>query len=81
MKSVPSQGSPQGPWETLEILGIFRDVLGILGILNQILKFLIKITCFFSFSSKNDGESSINFIKIPFLDPKRAKLVQSRLLS
>ena len=29
-----------------------------------------------SFSSKNDAESFINFIKIPFLDPKRAKLVK-----
>ena len=29
-----------------------------------------------SFSSKNDAESFRNFIKIPFLDPKRAKLVQ-----
>ena len=37
----------------------------------QILKFLIKITCFFSFSSKNDAESFRNFIKIQ-LDPKRA---------
>ena len=26
--------------------------------------------------NKNDAESSINFIKIPFWDPKRAKLVQ-----
>ena len=29
-----------------------------------------------SFSSKNDAESFRNFIKIQFLDPKRAKLVQ-----
>ena len=29
-----------------------------------------------SFSGKNDAESSINFVKIPFLDPKCAKLDQ-----
>ena len=30
----------------------------------------------FEFLRKNDAESSINFVKIPFLDPKRAKLDQ-----
>ena len=31
----------------------------------------------FEFSNKNDAESSINFVKIPFLNPKRAKLDQN----
>ena len=30
-----------------------------------------------SFSSKNDAESLGHFVKIPFLDPKRAKLTKS----
>ena len=41
------------------------------------MKFLIKITWFLSFSSKNDAESLCHFVKIQFLDPKRAKLDQN----
>ena len=37
---------------------------------------MVNITWFLSFSNKNDAESCINFVKIPFLDPKRAKLDQ-----
>ena len=37
----------------------------------------MKIMWFLNFSDKNDAESSINFVKIPFLDPKRAKLNQN----
>ena len=48
----------------------------IFGKICQILRFLIKITWFFSFSSKNDAESLCHFVKIPFLDLKRAKLDQ-----
>ena len=40
------------------------------------INFFVKITCFLSSSNKNDAELSLNFIKIQFLDPKRAKLVQ-----
>ena len=60
-------------------LCIFGDFLSIFRIFGQILGFLIKITWFLSFSSKNDAESSRNFMKILFLDPKRAKLVQKSL--
>ena len=56
---------------------IFKDFLGIFGIFGQILRFLIKITWFLSFSSKNDAESLCHFVKIPFLDQKRAKLDQN----
>ena len=65
--------SPQG---TLRKPRIFRDCCGIFGIFGRILRFLVKITCFLSFSGKNDAESSISFIKNLVLDPKRAKLVQ-----
>ena len=42
--------------------------------MNKIIMFC-KIRCFFSFCIKNHAESlsSIDFVKIPFLDPKRAK--------
>ena len=43
---------------------------GIFGILGQILRLLVKITWFLSFSGKNDAESLCHFVKIPFLDPK-----------
>ena len=43
---------------------------------NSIFRFLVKITWFLSFSSKNDAESLGYFVKIPFLDLKRAKLDQ-----
>ena len=59
------------------ILTYFPGFFGYLWIFNQILRFLMKITWFLSFSNKNDAESSINFVKIPFLDPKRAKLDQN----
>ena len=42
----------------------------------QILKFLIKITWFLSFSGKNDAESLWNFVKNLFLNPKHAKIHQ-----
>ena len=42
----------------------------------QILRFLIKITWFLSFSGKNDAESLCHFVKNLFLNPKRAKLDQ-----
>ena len=38
---------------------------------------MVKITWFLSFSGKNDAESLCHFVKIPFLDPKRAKLDQN----
>ena len=47
------------------------------GIFGQILRFLINIKSFLSFSNKNHAESSMNFVKIPFLDPKHAKLEQT----
>ena len=53
------------------------------GFWGYFLDFLSNITaqvnkiCFFSFSNKNHAESSIDFVKIPFLDPKRAKLDQN----
>ena len=53
----------------LRILNIFLDFC-------QLLRFLVKITWFLSFSGKNDAESLCHFVKIPFLDPKRAKLDQ-----
>ena len=53
-----------------------RDFWGMFGILGQILRFLVKITCFLSFSSKNHAESSGNFVKNLILNPKRAKLNQ-----
>ena len=58
-------GPQPGPGPQIEISFEF---------LLKYLRVFIKITCFFSFSNKNHAESSINFIKIPFLDPKRAKL-------
>ena len=59
---------------------MFKDLGGILGFLNQILKFWVKITCFLSFSSKNHAESSRNFVKNLILNPKRAKLNPKRAL-
>ena len=41
------------------------------------LRFLVKITWLLSFSGKNDAESFINFVKMSYLDPKRAKLDQN----
>ena len=38
---------------------------------------MVKIKWFLSFSGKNDAESLCHFVKIPFLDPKRAKLDQN----
>ena len=75
------QGStgPQGSLGIPRNLGffcIFWDFWGIFWIFGQILRFLVKIMWFLSFSSKNDAESLWNFVKIPFLDPKRAKLDQ-----
>ena len=49
----------------------------IFWIFDQILGLLIKITWILSFSSKNDAESLCHFVKIPFLDLKRAKLDQN----
>ena len=60
----------------LEFLLIFVNSWGIFGIFGQILRFLVKIMCFLSFSSKNDAESFRNFVKNLALDPKRAKLDQ-----
>ena len=57
---------------------IYLPILfGFGGIFNQKLRFLVKITWFLSFSNKNDAESLCHFVKIPFLDPKRAKLDQN----
>ena len=50
--------------------------MGIFGICGQILRFLIKIMCFLSFSSKNHTESSRNFIKNFVLNPKLPKFEQ-----
>ena len=41
------------------------------------LRFLIKITWFLSFSNKNDAESFRNFIKNQILNPKHAKFNQN----
>ena len=41
------------------------------------IRFFRKNNVFFSFSGKGHAESSINFVKITFLDPKRAKLDQN----
>ena len=65
-------GVPRKPW----IFYIFLDLGGIVRIFGKILGFWIKITCFVSFSSKNDAESFGNSIKILCLDQKRAKFVQ-----
>ena len=75
-----AQGGPRthrSPHRSLGIPRNFRDFSGIFGIFGQILRFLIKITWFLSFSNKNDAESSINLVKIPFLDPKCVKLDQN----
>ena len=61
------------PWSIL-CRKEFRDLWGIFGIWGQILRFFVKITWFLSFSGKNDAESLCHFVKIPFLDLKRAKL-------
>ena len=50
--------------------------LSIFWMFGQILMFLIKITWFLSFSYKNDAESLCYFVKILFLDLKRAKFDQ-----
>ena len=49
----------------------------IFWIFRQILRFLVKITCFLSFSNKNDAESLCHFVKNLFLNPKHAKLNQN----
>ena len=55
---------------------MFTYFPGLSEIFGQILRFLIKITWFLSFSNKNDSESFRNFIKNLVSDPKRATLVQ-----
>ena len=67
-----SLGIPRKPYFYIFLLS-FWSIFGILG---QILRFWVKIIWFFSFSNKNDAESSRNFVKIPFLNPKRPKLDQ-----
>ena len=57
-------------------MGYFLDFWVIFEFFGQILRFLIKITWFLSFSGKNDAESLCHFVKIPFWDLKRAKLHQ-----
>ena len=47
----------------LGILRNFPDVWGIFLMFCQILGFLVKVTWFLGFSSKNDADSSRNFIK------------------
>ena len=66
-------GIPRKPYFYLFLM-IFYNMFGIFG---QILKFLINITWFLSFSSKNDAASLCHFVKIQFLDLKRAKLDQN----
>ena len=66
------------PWSILSRKKILI-FWGIFQIWGQILRFLVKITWFFSFSNKNDAESSRNFIKKWVLDPRRTKLVQMSL--
>ena len=70
------QGSLGNPRKTYIYL-FFYICWGIFWIFGQILRFLIRITWFLSFSSKNDAESLCHFVKIPFLDPKRAELDQN----
>ena len=68
--------SPYGPiWAHMGPYGAIWAHKGLY--FGQILKFLIKIMWFLSFSNKNDAESLCHFVKIPFLDPKRAKLDQN----
>ena len=66
----------QGSLGNLGIVGTFFDFSGIFLIFCHILRFFVKIMCFLSFSSKNHEESFINFVKILFWDPKRAKFDQ-----
>ena len=70
-----------GLWKNPASPPLTRDFLricwGIFGKIGQILRFLIKITWFLSFSNKNDAESLCHFVKIPFFDPKRVKLDQN----
>ena len=47
---------------------------GIFGIFGQILRLLIKITWFLSFSSKNDAESLCHFVKIPIFGPETCQI-------
>ena len=70
------QGSPQGSLGNLRISSIFLIFYVFFWFFGKILRLLVKMTWFLSFSGKNDAESFRNFIKIPFLNPKRAKLVQ-----
>ena len=58
------------------LLKTFIFVWDIFWIFDQILRFSVKLKWFFSFSGKNGAESFINFVKIQFLDPKRAKFDQ-----
>ena len=60
----------------LRLLGYFWDFWSYFKIFGQILRFLIKITWFLSFSGKNDAESLWNFVKNLILNPKHAKLDQ-----
>ena len=85
--AVPSCHLHSGIWRPPSVQEYFGKNLGkiciliyflvFLGIFGQILRFLIKITWFLSFSNKNDAESLCHFDKKKyFLDPKRAKLDQ-----
>ena len=56
----------------LGFVGYFLDLWVIFEIFGQILRFLIKITWFLSFSGKNDAESLWNFVKNLILKPKHA---------
>ena len=68
-----SLGIPRKPYVYL----FFEICLGIFGNLGQLLRFLIKITWFLSFSNKNDAESLCHFVKNLILDPKRVKFDQN----
>ena len=73
-KNRYSLGNPRKTY--IYIFLFFFLFFCIFGIFGQILRFLVKITCFLSFSSKNHAESFINFVKNQILNPKRAKLDQ-----
>ena len=61
--------APQGPRKPKICWYVFC-------IFGKILRFLVKIICFLSFSNKNHAESFRNFVKNLILNPKHTKLDQ-----
>ena len=71
----PGPGVTKGLIENMVYLCLkmFWNIFGVFG---QVLRFLIKITWFLSFSMQSHAQSSRNFVTNFILDPKRVKFDQ-----